>query len=153
MAVTYTDNIHLGMQLDKTDYVNWDAITQNWQKIDIAAGMITDLIDYTWEQGTSNDDGVFIPGYSQTRIMCQSYFEIPSYSKAIKVNGVADKKPLLFLVDFYREDRSFITELGWTNDFILIPQQTKYARFILRYEANLEPISPSELSSCNMIIT
>lgn len=34
MAVTYTDNLHLGMQLDKTDYVNWDAITQNWQKID-----------------------------------------------------------------------------------------------------------------------
>lgn len=36
MAVTYTDNLHLGMQLDKTDYVNWDAITQNWQKIDAA---------------------------------------------------------------------------------------------------------------------
>lgn len=36
MAVTYTDNLHLGIQLDKTDYVNWDAITQNWQKIDEA---------------------------------------------------------------------------------------------------------------------
>ena len=36
MAVTYTDNLHLGMQLDKTDYVNWDAITQNWQKLDAA---------------------------------------------------------------------------------------------------------------------
>lgn len=36
MAVTYTDNLHLGIQLDKTDYVNWDAITQNWQKIDAA---------------------------------------------------------------------------------------------------------------------
>lgn len=39
MSVTYTDNLHLGMQLDKTDYVNWDAITQNWQKIDAAVSV------------------------------------------------------------------------------------------------------------------
>lgn len=153
MAVTYTDNLHLGMQLDKTDYVNWDAITQNWQKLDRAIGVFTDLMDYTWEQGTSDDYGGFIPESSQARILCQSYFEILSDSRAIKVNGVADKKPLLFLVDFYREDRSFIIELGWTNDFVLIPQGAKYARFVLRYNANLEPILPSELSSCNMIIT
>ena len=38
MAVTYTQNLHLGMQKDKTDYVNWDAITQNWEKIDEAVG-------------------------------------------------------------------------------------------------------------------
>lgn len=37
MAITYTPNLNLGMQLDKTDYVNWDAITQNWQKIDDTA--------------------------------------------------------------------------------------------------------------------
>ena len=34
MGITYTPNLHLGMQLDKTDYVNWDAITTNWQIID-----------------------------------------------------------------------------------------------------------------------
>lgn len=38
MAITYTDNLHLGMQLDKTDYVNWDAIQQNWMIIDGACG-------------------------------------------------------------------------------------------------------------------
>lgn len=37
MAITYTQNLNLGMQLDKTDYVNWDVITQNWQKIDDTA--------------------------------------------------------------------------------------------------------------------
>ena len=36
MAVTYTDNLHLGMQLDKNDYLDWDAITDNWRKIDAA---------------------------------------------------------------------------------------------------------------------
>lgn len=41
MAITYTDNLHLGMQLDKTDYLNWDAITENWRKIDAAVGSIT----------------------------------------------------------------------------------------------------------------
>lgn len=38
MAITYTPNLNLGMQLDKTDYVNWDAITDNWRKIDEAVG-------------------------------------------------------------------------------------------------------------------
>lgn len=38
MAITYTPNLRLGMQLDKTDYVNWDAITDNWRKIDEAVG-------------------------------------------------------------------------------------------------------------------
>lgn len=38
MAITYTQNLRLGMQLDKTDYVNWDAITDNWRKIDEAVG-------------------------------------------------------------------------------------------------------------------
>lgn len=38
MAITYTENLRLGMQLDKTDYVNWDAITDNWRKIDEAVG-------------------------------------------------------------------------------------------------------------------
>ena len=37
MEITYTQNLNLGMQLDKTDYVNWDVITQNWQKIDDTA--------------------------------------------------------------------------------------------------------------------
>lgn len=37
MAITYTPNLNLGMQLDKTDYVDWDVITQNWQKIDDTA--------------------------------------------------------------------------------------------------------------------
>lgn len=38
MATTYTANLNLGLQLDKTDYVNWDLIQQNWQKIDDAVG-------------------------------------------------------------------------------------------------------------------
>ena len=36
MAITYTPNIGLAMQQDKTDKLNWDAITENWQKIDEA---------------------------------------------------------------------------------------------------------------------
>ena len=38
MSITYTENLGLGMQLDKTDYVNWDTITDNWRKIDEAVG-------------------------------------------------------------------------------------------------------------------
>lgn len=37
MSVTYTPNIGLGLQLDKTEYLDWDVITANWQKIDAAA--------------------------------------------------------------------------------------------------------------------
>lgn len=36
MAVTRTQNLGLGLQLDKTDYLDWDEITNNWQKIDEA---------------------------------------------------------------------------------------------------------------------
>lgn len=36
MATTYTENLHLGMQLDKTDYFSMDLINENWQKIDAA---------------------------------------------------------------------------------------------------------------------
>lgn len=36
MSITYTDNLKLGLQLDKTDYVSWDTITANWRKIDDA---------------------------------------------------------------------------------------------------------------------
>lgn len=36
MAITYTENLHLGMQLDKTDYFSMDNINENWQKIDSA---------------------------------------------------------------------------------------------------------------------
>ena len=38
MGITYTPNLHLGMQLDKTDYLDWNAITTNWQIIDSAIG-------------------------------------------------------------------------------------------------------------------
>lgn len=37
MAIIYTDNLHLGMQLDKTDYFSMDNINENWQKIDALA--------------------------------------------------------------------------------------------------------------------
>ena len=38
MAITYTDNLQLGLQLTKTDYVSWDTIQDNWRKIDEAVG-------------------------------------------------------------------------------------------------------------------
>jgi hypothetical protein len=38
MSVTYTQNIELGLQLDKTEYLDWDVITENWRKIDAASG-------------------------------------------------------------------------------------------------------------------
>lgn len=38
MTNTYTDNLHLELQEDKTDYLDWDAITENWKKIDSAYG-------------------------------------------------------------------------------------------------------------------
>lgn len=38
MAKTQTDNLHLELQEDKTDYLDWDAIVSNWKKIDAAFG-------------------------------------------------------------------------------------------------------------------
>ena len=37
MSVTYTPNLGLGLQLDKTEYLDWDTITENWEKIDAAS--------------------------------------------------------------------------------------------------------------------
>lgn len=37
MGVIYTPNIDLGLQLDKTEYLDWDVITENWRKIDAAS--------------------------------------------------------------------------------------------------------------------
>lgn len=34
MSIIYTPNLHLGLQPDKTDYVNWDVIQNNWEIID-----------------------------------------------------------------------------------------------------------------------
>lgn len=36
MATTYTENLHLGMQEDKTDKFNFSLFTENWGKIDTA---------------------------------------------------------------------------------------------------------------------
>ena len=38
MGMSYTQNLHLGMQEDKRDYLNWDAITQNWKTLDNISG-------------------------------------------------------------------------------------------------------------------
>lgn len=38
MGVIYTPNIELGLQLYKTEYLDWDVITENWRKIDAAIG-------------------------------------------------------------------------------------------------------------------
>lgn len=38
MATTYTNNLHLGLQEDKSDNFDWDVITDNWLKIDAALG-------------------------------------------------------------------------------------------------------------------
>lgn len=34
MGITYTPNLNLGLQLDKTDYVNWDNLMDNFVKLD-----------------------------------------------------------------------------------------------------------------------
>ena len=47
MAISYTGNIHLGLQLDKTDYVSWDTITANWRKIDAAVAGVEYIGDST----------------------------------------------------------------------------------------------------------
>lgn len=38
MGMSYTPNLHLGLQEDKKDYLNWDAITQNWKTLDNTSG-------------------------------------------------------------------------------------------------------------------
>ena len=38
MAVTYTPNIGLGMQENKSDYLNWDVIVANWKILDRVIG-------------------------------------------------------------------------------------------------------------------
>lgn len=40
MAVTYTPNIHLGLQENKQDYLNWDVIVDNWKTIDREIGAL-----------------------------------------------------------------------------------------------------------------
>lgn len=36
MGTTYTGNLHLGMQEDKSDKFNFSLFTENWRKIDAA---------------------------------------------------------------------------------------------------------------------
>lgn len=36
MSTTYTQNLHLGMQEDKTDKFSFSLFTENWGKIDAA---------------------------------------------------------------------------------------------------------------------
>lgn len=36
MGITYTENLHLAMQENKSDNLDWDALTDNWKKIDAA---------------------------------------------------------------------------------------------------------------------
>lgn len=36
MSVTYTENLQLGLQEDKSDTLNWDVLMDNWLKIDAA---------------------------------------------------------------------------------------------------------------------
>lgn len=38
MAKTYTENLNLELQEDPTDYLDFEAITNNWKKIDAAFG-------------------------------------------------------------------------------------------------------------------
>ena len=38
MGMSYTPNLHLGLQEDKKDYLNWDSITQNWKTLDNTSG-------------------------------------------------------------------------------------------------------------------
>lgn len=40
MAVTYTPNIHLGLQENKQDFLDWDAIVNNWKIIDREIGAL-----------------------------------------------------------------------------------------------------------------
>ena len=40
MAKTYTENLNLELQEDSTDYLDFGAITRNWQKIDAAFGQL-----------------------------------------------------------------------------------------------------------------
>ena len=46
MAMTYTDNLHLGLQEDKRDYLNWDAITSNWKTLDAYVGSVMHAPSY-----------------------------------------------------------------------------------------------------------
>ena len=41
MGKTYTPNLNLALQQDKSDQLDWDAVTENWQKIDAAFGSFT----------------------------------------------------------------------------------------------------------------
>lgn len=36
MGITYTDNLHLGLQEDKTETLDWDVLMDNFVKIDAA---------------------------------------------------------------------------------------------------------------------
>ena len=38
MATTYTENLNLALQEDDNDYLDWQAIQDNWKKIDGAFG-------------------------------------------------------------------------------------------------------------------
>ena len=85
MSVTYTPNLGLGLQLDKTEYLNWDVITENWQKIDDASaggggggGIPT---------GNAGDIIVMYGGTTQGITGIQDYIELP-YIEANGTQGI-----------------------------------------------------------------
>ena len=45
MGKTYTPNLNLALQQDKSDQLDWDAVTENWQKIDAAFGSFTPSVN------------------------------------------------------------------------------------------------------------
>lgn len=54
MGVEYTENLKLGIQTDKNDFVDWDAITENWKKLDAAySGMQSGSIDAVGDASVS----------------------------------------------------------------------------------------------------
>jgi hypothetical protein len=54
MGKTYTDNLHLELQEDPADYLDFEAITNNWKKIDNAIGEIMAIINPESNEQTEN---------------------------------------------------------------------------------------------------
>ena len=140
MATTYTQNLNLGLQLDKTDYVNWDLIQQNWRKIDEAVGGVPapvgsatllsggvnrsiagianvdaptyiDGLDYTWEQGGTRNN---FDGDSTTALRCNDYFDVWEGSIGVMVTLSGTDSALKYCVFEYGSGHTGI----WTSPWI-----------------------------------
>ena len=179
MATTYTQNLNLGLQLDKTDYVNWDLIQQNWRKIDEAVGgvpapagsaaqaveganrtlagisdayndTVVDCMEQDWEQGGARSNGDFDYD-SDYLIRCPHYFEKQeATSGALFV--FSGSTELQFKAYWYNGQYGLVaSSISYQSSGLSksIPSSAQYVRLVIQRKDGHQ-ISTSDLQTCTI---